>query len=103
MKTSIASIIAKLLGLLATAALAAPIGPMGSGVGKDHSEESQKRAYGLVSPAHFDTPYFGRPVIGTYQSDIDAADADEVLGRKHSKGSKGSFPPASFGHLFARG
>jgi len=90
MKTTFSSLVAKLLGLLATAALAAPIVPMASGTAQDHSEDTQKRAYGLVSPAHFDTPYFGRPVIGNYQTDIDAANADEVLGKKYSKGSKGA-------------
>jgi hypothetical protein len=92
MKTSIAAIIAKLLGLLATAALATPIVPMGSGLVADRSDVDQKRAFGIVSPGHSNEPYFGRPVIGNYQKDIDAADPEEVLGKKHKsmKGSKGS-------------
>lgn len=93
MKTSLASIIAKLLSLLATAALATPIMPMGGAalIDSPDAEANQKRAFGLTSPAHVDTPYFGRPVIGNYQSEIDAADPDEVLGKKHRKGSKGLF------------
>jgi hypothetical protein len=93
MKTSIASLIAKLLSLLATAALATPIMPMGGTVMLDTSEAdmNQKRSYGFTSPAHVDTPYFGRPVIGNYQNEIDVADEEEVLGKKHRKGSKGVF------------
>jgi hypothetical protein len=91
MKTSVASVIAKLLSLLATAALATPLMPMGGAslVESTEGDANQKRAFGLTSPAHFDAPYFGRPVIGNYQSDIDAADPAEVLGKNHRKGSKG--------------
>jgi hypothetical protein len=91
MKTSFATIISKLLGLLATAAIATPIMPMANGVVAERSELEQKRAFGLVAPGHSTEPYFGRPVIGNYQSDIDAANPEEVLGKKHKsgKGSKG--------------
>jgi hypothetical protein len=94
MKTSFAAVISKLLGLLATAAIATPIMPMVNGVIADRSDVEQKRAFGLVAPGHSTEPYFGRPVIGNYQSDIDAADPEEILGKKHrsGKGSKGSLP-----------
>lgn len=88
---SLASLIAKLLGLLATAALAAPIMPMshGMGMGSDTSEV-EKVAYGLRSPAHF-KPSFGRPVIEDYQGEIDAVNAEQTLGKVHRKGSKGAY------------
>ncbi|KAF2436293.1 hypothetical protein EJ08DRAFT_692163 [Tothia fuscella] len=91
MKTTLSSIIAKLLSLLATAALATPITPMGGASLSTEAEPTERRAFGLTSGAHFDAPYFGRPIIGNYQNDIDAADAEEVLGKKYKqeKGSKG--------------